>query len=347
MNIGVLLYPGCITSGLLAFSELLHVANQREGKTLFTLTWLGLDKNPINLTFENQTLLASITPRFTLTEVAEVTKITAKNPALIDVLPSIDALIVPGFWASANTELQRHLDQFQHLITALKKMPAHIQLLAYCSGVCWLAAAGKLNRLEATSTWWMADFLQTHYPEVHWRFTHTCIATCATTKTKHQCITAAGVNGYLPIAQQLISNSCGEQRWRDIADIMVIPRPEKKLQPFQSIQLMQLKDPLMRKIYLWIEQQAAVKLARARLANKLNMSERTLARKVKAATGLPCAQFMKLIKLHQASEQLIYTHQAISKISDDLGFSDDAAFRRSFKTTTGYTPSEYRLEFKR
>ncbi|MCE3253825.1 MAG: hypothetical protein K0Q67_2845 [Cellvibrio sp.] len=342
MNIGVLLYPGCIASGLLAFSELLYVANQREGKKLFTVTWLGLDKTPINPTLENQTLQATLTPQFTLTEIA------AKN---IDSVPGIDALIVPGFWASANTELQHNLEKHQSLITALKKIPAHIQLLAYCSGVCWLAAAGKLNRLEATSTWWMADFFHTHYPEVQWRFTHTCIASSATTKSKQQhtiqCTTAAGVNGYLPIAQQLIINSCGEQRWRDIAEIMVIPRPEKKLQPFQNIQLMQLKDPLMRKIYLWIEQQAAVQLSLVGLANKLNMSERTLARKVKTATGLPCAQFMKLIKLHQASEQLIYSHKAISNISNDLGFSDDAAFRRSFKSITGYTPSEYRLEFKR
>lgn len=346
MNIGVLLYPGCIASGLLAFSELLYVANQREGKKLFTVTWLGLDKTPINPTLENQTLQATLTPQFTLAEIA------TKNT---DAVPGIDALIIPGFWASANTELQRNLDNHQSLIAALKKMPAHIQLLAYCSGVCWLAAAGKLNRLEATSTWWMADFLHAHYPDVQWRFTHTCIASSATAKTKQQhitqctiqCTTAAGVNGYLPIAQQLISDSCGEQRWRDIAEIMVIPRPEKKLQPFQSIQLMQLKDPLMRKIYIWIEQQAAVKLSLARLANKLNMSERTLARKVKTATGLPCAQFMKLIKLHQASEQLIYSQKAISNISNYLGFSDDAAFRRSFKSITGYTPSEYRLEFKR
>jgi len=346
MNIGVLLYPGCIASGLLAFSELLYVANQREGKKLFTVTWLGLDKTPINPTLENQTLQATLTPQFTLAEIA------TKNT---DAVPGIDALIIPGFWASANTELQRNLDNHQSLIASLKKMPAHIQLLAYCSGVCWLAAAGKLKQMEATSTWWMADFLHAQYPDVQWRFTHTCIASSATAKTKQQriaqctiqCTTAAGVNGYLPIAQQLISDSCSEQRWRDIAEIMVIPRPEKKLQPFQSIQLMQLKDPLMRKIYLWIEQQAAAKLSLARLANKLNMSERTLARKVKTAIGVPCAQFMKLIKLHQASEQLIYSHKPISNISNDLGFSDDAAFRRSFKSITGYTPSEYRLEFKR
>lgn len=180
MNIGALLYPGCIVSGLLAFSELLHVANRREGKPLFTLTWLGLDKEPINLAQDNPTLQARLSPQLTLSEVA-YSATTAKKSTLNNPSPTIiDALIVPGFWASTNTELQHNLDQFQHLVTALTKIPSHIQLLAYCSGVCWLAAARKLTKKDATSTWWMAEFLHTHYPDVQWRFTHTCIATAKT-----------------------------------------------------------------------------------------------------------------------------------------------------------------------
>ena len=338
MNIGVLLYPGCIASGLLAFSELLYVANKRSGKKRFTVMWLGLDKTPVNLAPENHPPHVSITPQLTLSEIS-TKKMTGEKTG-------IDALIIPGFWASAGTDLQRNLDQLQHLVNALKKIPAHIHLSAYCSGVCWLAAAGKLNRMDATSTWWMTDFLQTHYPAVQWRFNHTCITGTSATK-KYRCITAAGVNGYLPIAQELISQCCGEQGWRDISDIMVIPKPEKKLQPFHAIQLMQLNDPQMRKMYLWIEQQAAVTLSLARLATYVNVSARTLARKVKAITGLSCAQWMKLIKLHQASELLIYSKKNITTISDNVGFSDTAAFRRSFKSVTGYTPNEYRMEFKR
>jgi len=54
---------------------------------------------------------------------------------------------------------------------------------------------------------------------------------------------------------------------------------------------------------------------------------------------------MRLIKLHQASEYLIYGSQPINVISDLLGFSDDAAFRRTFKKVASYTPSEYRQTF--
>src|SRR5687768_17883892 len=45
-------------------------------------------------------------------------EIAAKN---IDSVPGIDALIVPGFWASAKTELQHNLEKHQSLITADRK----------------------------------------------------------------------------------------------------------------------------------------------------------------------------------------------------------------------------------
>ena len=110
---------------------------------------------------------------------------------------------------------------------------------------------------------------------------------------------------------------------------------------------MALEDTLMRKIVLWVESMPAIELLVNRLAISLNLTERTLARKVKARTNMSCAHFMQLIKLHQASEMLIYSLNPVNKISDDLGYSDDAAFRRSFKRITSYTPSQYRQLFKR
>jgi AraC-like DNA-binding protein len=83
------------------------------------------------------------------------------------------------------------------------------------------------------------------------------------------------------------------------------------------------------------------------LAKHLNQTERTLARKVKQVTDLSLASFMRLIKLHQASELFIYSRKPINLISDALGFSDDAAFRRTFKKVSSYTPSEYREAFQR
>jgi len=203
-----------------------------------------------------------------------------------------------------------------------------------------MATAGRIDKQQATATWWLADYVESNYPAVDWSFSQTYTF-------EGQNRTASGLNGYLPIAQALIEEQYGHEVLRDIIDLMIIPKPEKSVQPFTQIKLIKLNDKLLRELYIWVERTPATDLTITVLAKHLKQTERTLARKVKQATNLPLAGFMRLIKLHQASELLIYSRKSINVISDSLGFSDDAAFRRTFKKISSYTPSEYRQEFQR
>jgi len=322
MKIGLLVYPGCVISGLFAFAELLEVANKRAGKNLFDTQWLGIDDQDVAITTGTKT---------------PVTTIKVDNSLLN---ASIDALLIPGFWTNDPSHVVQALKTYQPLISALKRLPATTQVWGYCTAICVMAASGRIDHQRATATWWLADFVQNNYPSVDWRFSQTYIY-----EGKNR--TASGLNGYLPIAQALIEERCGQDVLRDIIELMIIPKPEKSAQPFTQIKLMKLDDKLLRKIYIWVEKTPATELTISVLAKHLNKTERTLARNVKEATDLSLASFMRLIKLHQASELLIYSRKPINLISHSLGFSDDAAFRRTFKKVSSYTPSEYRQVFQR
>jgi len=322
MKIGLLVYPGCVASGLFAFAELLEVANKRAGLSLFTTHWLGVDDKDVAITVGNKTPVTTI----------EV------EGALLDT--DIDALLIPGFWTNNPRHVERTMQTYKPLVSALKKLPVYTQLWGYCTAVCLMAAAGRIDKQQATATWWLADYVENNYPTVDWSFSQTY-----TFEIKNR--TASGLNGYLPIAQTLIEEQLGHEVLRDVIDLMIIPKPEKSAQPFTQIKLMKLNDNLLRELYIWVERTPATELTIAVLAKHLKQTERTLARKVKQATNLPLAGFMRLIKLHQASELLIYSRRPINLISDALGFSDDAAFRRTFKKVSTYTPSEYRQEFQR
>lgn len=322
MKIGLLVYPGCVVSGLFAFAELLAVANKRAGKMLFDTQWLGIDGKDVEISTGSKTPVTSIKVEGTL----------LNTP--------IDALLIPGFWTSHQRHVEQTTDTYQPLISALKKLPVTTQVWGYCTAVCLMAASGRLDQQRATATWWLADFLQNNYPDIGWRFSQTYIL-------DDNNRTASGLNGYLPIAQALIEEQCGQDVLRDIIELMIIPKPEKSAQPFTQIKLIKLDDKLLRGVYLWVEKVPATELTISELAKHLNQTERTLARKVKQATDLSLASFMRLIKLHQASELLIYSHTPINLISHKLGFSDDAAFRRTFKKVSSYTPGEYRQAFQR
>ncbi len=322
MKIGLLVYPGCVASGLFAFAEMLEVANKRAGKKVFTLQWTGIDDKPVAISTGSEKPAFTMTPETTLQD------------------HSLDAVLIPGFWTNNQDHIDHALKAYQALTAALKQLPPHTQLWGYCTAVCMMAASGRLDKNRATATWWIADFVQDNYPAVNWNFSQTCVF-----DTNH--ITASGLNGYMPIAQALIEKHCGQDVLRDIIELMVIPKPEKTIQPFTQIKLMKLDDKVLRELYIWVEKTPASKLSNTALAQTLNQTERTLTRKVKQATDLPLASFMRLIKLHQASEYLIYSRKPINIISDILGFSDDAAFRRTFKKVSSYTPSEYRQAFQR
>jgi len=322
MKIGLLIYPGCVVSGLFAFAELLEAANKRTGKNIFTTHWLGVNDKDVDLSTGSKKPIMTMKVEGTLLNT------------------SVDALLIPGFWTNHPEHVEHAMDKYQPLITALNKLPITTQIWGYCTAVCFMAASGRLDHKLATVTWWLADFVQNNYPKVNWSFSQTYIS-----EEQHR--TASGLNGYLPIAQEFISEQCGHDVLRDIIELMMIPKSEKSSQPFTQIKLIKLEDKLLREIYIWVEKTPATKLTISVLAKHLNQTERTLARKVKQATNSSLASFIRLIKLQQASEFLIYSRKPINLISDALGFSDDAAFRRTFKKVSSFTPTQYREAFQR
>ncbi len=327
MHIGLALYPGCIPSGLFAFAELLEIANIRSGEHRFSISWAGVDSQPVPISM------------------TEPSNNTATTP--LQIIPdrhltdsALDAILLPGMWIKSLSALQNALTSHQAIIDALGNLSQNTHIYSYCTAVSLVAKAGQLQACEATSTWWLADYFKSIFKGVEWRFSRTCIFT-----NTHA--TASGINGYLPIALELIEKQCGPLVLSDITKLMMLPQPKTDQPQFQAVELMMQNDPLIRKIYLWVEKTSAAKISTSALANFLHSSERTVARKIKAATGKTSRQFMQLIKLNQASENLILTSTPINLISEQLGYLDDTSFRRSFKTVTGYTPSEYRQKHRR
>lgn len=322
MKIALLIYKGCVSSGVFAFAELLHTANKRAGDEKFNVHWCSVDGQPVGITAGGGSPVTDIKP----------------DQALHKGI--YDAVLVPGFWTTGSDNIATQIKSFKVIHEALAALPQQTKVLGYCTSVILLACSGLLDRRSATTTWWLSNFIHDTFPTVNWNLTQTCIYDNST-------VTASGLNGYLPIAQSLIEEVYGENVLRDIIDLMVIPKPEKAAPVFNAVKLITLDQSLLRSICYWVESTPASKLNIRTLALELHKAERTLARKVNKATGFSLANFMRLLKMNQASELLIYTNRPIKVISHELGFDDDASFRRSFKKVSTYTPKAYRDTFQR
>lgn len=311
MKIGLLLYPDCIPSGLFAFSDLLLAANMRLGKQQFECCWLSEQGKPV-----------------ACANGMELPSSKLENA-------DIDALLIPGGWRDQSNI---HNDRDEKLIQAIFRLDKKTTLLSYCTGVYLVARTGKLDKQTATTTWWLLDTIRERFPKVQWHLNSTCVI-------NKRNATAAGVNGYLPIALALIEQHCGKHIANDIQQYMVLPRPIERNTPFQELPNLMQKNTFLRDIFHWVEQSAYTELKATALAEHLNTTPRTLSRKVVSMTGYNSARLLRLIKLNQVSDQLISTKKSIYSISDELGFADDTSLRRSFKQITGMTPGEYRRVF--
>ena len=80
----------------------------------------------------------------------------------------------------------------------------------------------------------------------------------------------------------------------------------------------------------------------ADLARVANMSERSLARKLKGLTGETIAQMLLNTRLTYSSELLSNRSLSVAQISDASGFSDPSYFSKAFKKQFGSTPTQFR-----
>lgn len=317
IHIGLLLYPSCMPAGLFAFADLLHAANRRVGKTLFEPVFVAEQAGHVECA-HGQSLAAAR---------------SIKDGGL-------EAILIPGFWAESPTQVATALTRNAAVIKHLAGLPKCVMTWSYCTGVCLAAASGRLHGQKATMTWWLADMMRDAFPKTVWQTEQTSIWNARTA-------TASGVNGYLPIAQAFIEKRLSMEAYRELTKLMVLPRPERTHHAFQTMNLVEQPNRLLRKLHAITEQIPASEVSVRRLAQELNMTERTLARKVSAAAGTPVASYVRCIKLNQVSERLIHTCAPASTISAELGFSSDSGMRRMFKDLTAMTPAQYRQAFGR
>jgi transcriptional regulator GlxA family with amidase domain len=312
IRLGLLLYPNCLPAGLFAVSDMVSACNLRTGLERVSLVWVGLDTKPIHIAHGP-------------TQQAQVTLAASY----------CDILLVPGLWLTSVQELPVLLQQQQALVAQLRALPKTTKMWSYCIGVTLLAAAGRLDGKQATMTWWLCDGMRERFPKTQWLRSESVV-------TDGRMVTASGANGYLPLMLDKLPGIYGEEVVREVSEVLMLPQPHARHDTFRDVDMLTLQDAKLRKLMLFAQRTAASDLSLDGAASHLNISVRTLCRQVQGVTGLAAGDWLRRIKLRQASEALCNVNASIKQISDELGYSSEASLHRAFKKTTGLTPVAYR-----
>jgi AraC family transcriptional activator FtrA len=248
----------------------------------------------------------------------------------LSLLEQADLVIIPG-WRGADQPVPAEL------CNALRQ--AHqrgARLASICSGFFVLAATGLLDGQRATTHWRNADWIPQAYPAIQFDPDVLYVDNGGTLTSAGS---AAGLDLCLHLVRQdfgpAIANAVAQRLvvpvHRDGGQRQFIPRPMPKQRHGQIAPLL---DTLRRQL----DQDWSL----ARMAAQAGLSERTLVRRIKDATGETPLNWLIGERIAHAISLLEGTASPLDDIASAAGFKSLESMRLHFRSHKGRPPSWYR-----
>jgi transcriptional regulator GlxA family with amidase domain len=211
-----------------------------------------------------------------------------------------------------------------------------------CTGALFLAEAGLLDGLEATSHWAATGVVRAHYPQVRLRPERIlCPA-----GPEHRIVTAGGASTWTELGLYLVARFAGEaEAWR-LSKVFVIGDKADGMLPFAALaRPRQHEDAAIAAAQLWLADNYTAANPVARMAEVAGLAERTFSRRFRKAKGYGAVEYVQALRLEEAKQMLETTGEATDTIAAAVGYADPVFFRRLFKRSVGVTPARYRQRF--
>lgn len=217
-------------------------------------------------------------------------------------------------------------------------MARHVErggrIAASCSAVFLLQPTGMLAGKRVTTTWWLAPLLQQLEPA------------CEVDADRMVCadgdlVTAGAAFAQTDLMLHLLRELCGPRVTDAVSRSLLIDARQAQA-PYVVPEVLANGDELVSQVVALLEEALPEPPSVAALAVGLGISERTLARKITAATGRSTLALVQSVKLRRARSLLETSSMTVDQIAGAVGYQDATALRRAMKKGIGANPSQYR-----
>ncbi|MCI1028493.1 MULTISPECIES: helix-turn-helix domain-containing protein [Pantoea] len=247
---------------------------------------------------------------------------------------AVDVVIAPGMLLGPDLQ-PINLNSIRQAAGWFNKLYQQgVWVAAAGTGGVILGEAGLLNDRSFTTTWWVSHMLQARYPQAR-------LAKGKTLEEDDRVITSGGCFSWISLALYIIEKSAGKAvadltREMSLADNPVLhthlpgsPGAGKSSTPFlvRAQEIIRLENPAINA---------------AQLAAALNVTGRTLQRRMKALSQETPKEFITRIRIELACTILASTDVSVRQTALQCGYSEDTAFRKAFHQVMAMTPAQYR-----
>ena len=259
------------------------------------------------------------------------------NPLKIKDIKKTDLLIIPS--VSYDKELIKNNKELITWISEQYKGGAEVASM--CSGAFLLAATGLLDGKSCSTHWNMASDFRRLFPNVH-------LHTEKLITAEKGIFTNGGGYSFLNLMLFLVEKYFNRQTAIVCSKIFQIDIERNSQSPFHIFKTQKNHgDELVGKAQTYIEENLREKISFEELASKLAISRRNFDRRFSKATGNSPVEYLQRVKVEVAKSTLEEGRKNIFEVMNEVGYSDDKAFREVFKKITGLSPLDYRSKYNK
>lgn len=258
----------------------------------------------------------------------------------VTVIKKHDLVIIPSIVSAKG---------FANLITDNKVLISWIkeqykdgaEIASICTGAFLLAATGLLENKTCSTHWQAENDFRTLFPNIDLQIDKLILA-------GQGLYTNGGAFSFLNLILLLIEKYFDRQTAIYCSKVFQIDMSRDLQSPFAIFQPQKNHDDeLVAKAQSYIEQNISEKISFEKLASKLAVSRRNFDRRFIKATGITPVEYMQRVKIEAAKSLLERGRKSVFEIMDEVGYSDERAFRDVFKKKTGLSPTDYKLRFNK
>ena len=210
---------------------------------------------------------------------------------------------------------------------------AGAQLAAACTGTFFLAEAGVLDGLPATTSWWLGPAFRHRYPKVE-------LDEARTLCRSGHIATAGAVLAHLDLALSIVAQRSPAQAER--AARIMLAGSSGRQRDFIVPQVIARGNSLVAEFERWVREHIAEQFQITDAARALGVTIRSLQRATHAETGMSPRDFVNEVRLERATRLLRTTTLTVDTVATRVGYLNAGTLRGLFRRRRGRTIAEVR-----
>jgi transcriptional regulator GlxA family with amidase domain len=255
-----------------------------------------------------------------------------------EALETADTVIVPAAHerSSAHTEGRNT----EPLAAAFSRIRPGVRMVSICTGAYFLAAAGLLDGLGATTHWSHAQHFQSLFPKVK-------VEPDVLYVDNGDVLTSAGVASGIDLCLHLVRRDHGTAVANASARSSVVP-PHREGGQAQYVQRA-VPEPRLATTAAaraWALGRLDRPLVLRELADRESMSVRTFTRRFREEVGVSPGQWLVAQRVERARGLLESSDLSVDQVAREAGFGTAASMRQHLQTALGVSPTAYRRTFR-